>query len=178
MNGKTIDEIYASNQHIREKFIETLSGLSQSQVSALPEGEKWTIAQIAEHVSMVENGMARICSKLLSGAKAAGQLSDGTVKMSDVFTEKSSAASTVRLEAPEMVRPSHEKTIAESLAAMDENRDKLEELRPLFKEYDCNIQKFPHPFFGDLSASEWLLLVGGHEARHLKQITNLVEKIG
>lgn len=178
MSQQTIADIYASNESIREKFKGTIAGLTESQLSTLPDGEKWTVTQIVEHVSMVEHGMSRICSKLLSSAKADGDLSDGGVEMSVVFTEKSAAIGAVKLEAPEMVHPSHGKTIAESLAAMEETRDKLNELRPLFEEYDCNTRKFPHPFFGDLSAGEWLLLLGGHEARHLKQIRNLVEKIG
>ena len=178
MSDQTIAEIYDANDRIREKFIETLAGLTDAQVSALPEGEKWTIAQITEHVSMVENGMSRICSKLLQNAKAEGQTSNGTVKISDAFAEKSTEVATLKLEAPEIVQPSHGKTIAESLAAMDETRGNLKQLRPLFEEYDCNSHKFPHPFFGDLSAGEWLLLVGGHEARHLKQIKHLLEKVG
>lgn len=178
MSQQTIADIYASNESIREKFKGTLARLTESQLSTLPDGEKWTITEIVEHVAMVENGMSRICSKLLSGAKAEGQLSDGTVTMSNTFTEKSTAAGAVKLEAPEIVHPSHGRTLPESLAAMDETRDKLNELRPLFEEYDCNTHKFPHPFFGDMSAAEWLLLVGGHEARHLKQIRTLAEKIG
>ncbi len=177
MSQQTIAELFASNDRIREKFKGTLAELTESQLSTLPDGEKWTIAQIVEHVSIVENGITRICSKLLSSAKAEGQLSDGTVKMSNTFTEKSTAATDVKLEAPEMVHPSHGMTITQSLAAIDEAHDKLNELRPLFEEYDCNTGKFPHPYFGDMSAAEWLLLVGGHEARHLKQIKNLAEKI-
>ena len=177
MSQQTITEIYASNDRIREKFKGTLADLTESQLSTLPDGEKWTIAQIVEHVSIVENGITRICSKLLSSAKDNGHLSDGTVKMSNTFTEKSTAATDVKLEAPEMVHPSHGMTIAQSLAAIDEAHDKLNELRPLFEGYDCNTGKFPHPYFGDMSAAEWLLLVGGHEARHLKQIRLLAEKI-
>ena len=177
MSYQTIAEIYSSNDHIREKLRGTLANLTDEQGSSLPDGEKWTVAQVVEHVSMVENGMSRICSKLLSSAKADGQLSDGTVRISDGFVEKSAEVATMRLEAPEIVLPSHGKTIAESLAAMDDNRNKLNELRPLFEEYDCNTQKFPHPFFGDLSAGEWLLLLGGHAARHLKQIRILLEKV-
>jgi hypothetical protein len=33
---------------------------------------------------------------------------------------------------------------------------------------------FPHPFFGELSAIEWLCLIGGHEQRHLKQIKRVM----
>lgn len=178
MSSQTVEEIYAANDRIREMLIETLAELTDDQVSALPDGEKWTVAQVVEHVSIVESGMSRICSKLLSKAKAEDHRSDGTITISDEFTAKGREVAAVKLEAPEMVHPIQGKTISRSLAAMEENREALNELRPLFEKYDCTDRKFPHPFFGDLSAGEWLMLIGGHKARHLKQIRNLVGKIG
>jgi hypothetical protein len=62
---------------------------------------------------------------------------------------------------------------------MEENRRKLEELRPLFESANCaDDYKFPHPYMGELTATEWLALIGGHEARHLHQIKKLMRKIG
>jgi hypothetical protein len=43
--------------------------------------------------------------------------------------------------------------------------------------FDGDTHKFPHPYFGPLSAVEWLVLLGGHEARHLQQIKNIAGKI-
>ena len=178
MSNPTIADIYADNEKIRARLKTTLGSLTESQVSSLPDGEKWTIAQIVEHLSMVEEGMAKICSKLLTKAQADEKTSDGTVKISAGFVEKGAEVATVRLEAPDWVKPVGGKTVGESILKMDDNRRRLQEIRPLFENYDCNENKFPHPFFGDISAVEWLTLVGGHEARHLRQIKNLIEKIG
>jgi hypothetical protein len=60
---------------------------------------------------------------------------------------------------------------------MEDNRKKLEELRPMFEAWDSENFKFPHPHFGDMSAIEWLSLIGGHEERHLRQIERLLEQI-
>jgi hypothetical protein len=56
---------------------------------------------------------------------------------------------------------------------MEESRNRLNELRPLFESVECSDQKFPHPAFGELTAHEWLALVGGHEARHIAQIKRI-----
>lgn len=178
MSQHTIADIYTANDSIRERLIESFATLTDRQVSTLPDGEKWNVAQILEHVSMVESGMSRICSKLLSKAKAEDHRANGFITVSDGFTAKGEEVATVKLDAPEMVHPSNGKTISQTLAAMEENRETLNQLRPLFDEYDCNTRKFPHPYFGDLSAGEWLMLIGGHEARHLRQIRTLVDKIG
>jgi hypothetical protein len=36
---------------------------------------------------------------------------------------------------------------------------------------------FPHPYFGEMTAVEWLILAGGHEKRHTDQIRRLLDKM-
>lgn len=176
MINKTIADIYEANAKIREQLINSISGLTDEQATVLPEGEKWTIAHFVEHIAIVENGMAKISAKLLKQAQAVGTQSDGTAKLSENFAQKAAAARDMKLEAPEMVRPTGTQTITESLAKMEENRRILEDLRPLFESVECSDFTFPHPAFGELTAHEWLTLIGGHEARHLRQLENAIAK--
>jgi hypothetical protein len=57
---------------------------------------------------------------------------------------------------------------------MAETRQRLESIRPAFQAWDSTEFKFPHPFFGDMSAAEWLALIGWHESRHLEQIRRMI----
>lgn len=175
MNYKTIADVYEANDKIREKLKATVKNLSDEQANALPEGGKWTIAQIVEHLSMVEDGMTRISFKLLNEAKESGRKADGDLKISESFLQKLGGARGQKIEAPERVRPKSNLTIRESLEKMEENRKRLNELRPLFESIDCSDYKFPHPAFGELSAHEWLALLGGHEARHIEQIERILD---
>lgn len=177
MQFESIADIYCVNDKIRDKLVATLAPLTEEQTTSLPEGEKWTIAQIVEHISMVSGGIHRICAKLLSKAEAAGNLSDGTIDLS-VLAAKSADSLERKLEAPEFVHPTGEKSVANSLETLNEIRSGLLGLQPLFEKYDGNSARFPHPYFGDLSALEWLALAGGHESRHTRQIRNILTKIG
>jgi hypothetical protein len=177
MQLQTIAEIYEANDRIRTKLKETLSDISESQAAALPDGEKWSITQIAEHVSMVGNGMYRICSKLLSKAEQTGNLSDGRVDLNS-FSEKAQGIADVKLEAPDIVQPTGNRSIAESIESLDQTQEAFESLRQLFEKYDASEAKFPHPYLGDMSAVEWLAMYGGHEGRHLRQIKRILEQIG
>lgn len=174
MNYQNIAEIYAENDKIRERLKETVSGLTDEQSMSMPEGEKWTIAQIVEHLSMVEDGMTRVSAKLLKAAESAGKKSDGKVQFSEDFARKIGIMRKRKFEAPERVRPSGNQTIQESLAKMEENRRKLYELKPIFEQFECTDFKFPHPLMGELTATEWLTLIGEHEARHLEQIKRML----
>jgi len=177
MKYESIEQIYAGNNKIRGRLKELVSPLSEAQTSTLPEGEKWTVAQIVEHIAMVDGGAMRICAKLLQKAQAAGKTSDGKVVISDTYLQKGLEIATMKVEAPELVHPNAGQTIQESLGKLDENSEQLDQLRELFESVDGTELKFPHPFFGEISAQEWLALKGGHEMRHIRQIENVLAKI-
>lgn len=177
MKYQSIADIYAANDSIRDRLNELLAELPDEKANTLVDGEKWTVAQIVEHLSMVEEGMSKICAKLLSKAKSDNAMASGSINLSSNFFKKSAEIAAIKVEAPEFVRPSGGRTLPESITKMQENRQRLAEIRPLFETYDGDTRKFPHPFFGDISAVEWLVLLGGHEARHINQIKGILEKI-
>ena len=113
MKFETIADVYSANEKARENLNAVISGISEEEASALPEGEKWTIGQIVEHLSMVDFGISRICAKLLEGAKAAGKPSAGTINLSSDFREKLTAVGSVKVEAPERVQPTGTVSIAQ-----------------------------------------------------------------
>lgn len=177
MNYESIADIYSANNAIRERLISTATGITTGEAAALPDGEKWTLAELVEHVSLVNGAMCQICTKLLTKSQDEGNASNGKYEISDSFIEKAAASANKKLEAPDFVRPAGGKSIQASMAVIEGNNEKLQSLRPLFDAYDGNTHKFPHPFFGDLSAVEWLLLLGRHEGRHTAQIERILEKI-
>jgi len=177
MNSKTIDEVFERNAAAGEALKHMIDSLPAEKCSRLPDGEKWTIAGIVEHVALVEMNMIRICARLLSKAEAEDRQADGRIAISESFGLKAAEIAAIKLEAPEVVHPTGEKTIDESLAKFEENWQSLLELKSAFEKYDSNEHRYPHPFLGDLSAGEWLTLIGGHKLRHMKQIENLAERI-
>jgi hypothetical protein len=174
VNFPSIDYIFDENERIRSKLKDLLANISNEQASETREGEKWTIAQIVEHIAITNEGMSKVCGKLIKGSRDAGLLSSGSVFVSDDFIKSSVDALSVKVEAPERVQPAGDSSIAESLARMDANRILLNEIRPLLEEFDGNTEKFPHPFFGEMTAVEWLVMIGSHEARHTRQIERLL----
>lgn len=174
MKYENIKEIYAANDRIREKLKAAIGNLSDEQANKMTDDGKWSVADIVEHVAKVEVGMTQISAKLLSEAEKKGGKSDGKAMISEEFLQKAISAVNQKFEAPERVRPAGGKKIAESLKDLEESRRKLYDLKPLFEQVECSDFKFPHPAFGDLSAHEWLALVGGHEMRHLTQIERVL----
>lgn len=170
MNIEKIEDAYAANAYVKNKLIATVEKLSDEQALRSSDPAVWSAQHLVEHIAMVEEGILRICDKLLSKAEADGLTGDGACKLSDDFKLKTAKAADEKLSAPAFVHPTGSPTIAESLAKLNENDEKFIALKERFEQFDGTTHKFPHPLFGDISAQEWLVLRGGHAARHTRQI--------
>ena len=126
MKFDTIADIYSANRSVRERLTGALSTVKPDEANARPAGEKWSIQEIVEHLTMVEFGTARICTKLLNEAKNEGKLSNGRIELSAVFTETSATVATQSLEAPDRVYPTGKVTILESFERMAEKIEDIE----------------------------------------------------
>lgn len=177
MKYESIADIYSANEKIREGFFAMLNTISPDEATMRPDGEKWSIAEIVEHVSLVENGISRICSKLVADSQTNALPPGETPMMSDAVLEKLGANANTKLEAPERVQPTGNVSIPESLEFIKRTHTFIHNLRPGCEQFDLGANKFPHPYFGDLTATEWLILIGGHESRHSRQIMRILETI-
>ena len=128
MEFQSIDEIYAANARIREKLRATVAQLPDEVANARPEGEKWSVAEIVEHIAKVNHGALRICGRLLQ--KAAEVEGTVAVKISDNFNRKVGEIGDMKLEAPEIVRPGGAQTIRDSLQNLSELEAKYAEMKP------------------------------------------------
>lgn len=177
MRFESISDIYAANQKTRERLLAVLADVSDAEADKTTDDEPWSVNYITEHVAIVNNGMAGICSKLIEKAKANGAASEGSLAIGDKFYEYIGMMATRKAEAPERVRPIGGIPIGESKERLDSAATIFEGLRDEFETLDLSEDKFPHPYFGELTAVEWFALSGLHERRHTDQIERLLAQI-
>lgn len=177
MRYDSIADIYSANEKFRNELTTVLADVSPEEAAATPSGEKWSIQQIAEHVSMVDEGISRICAKLLAASKAAGKGSAGGFALSEKFKDGAARIADMKLEAPDRVQPSGTVPIEESIDKLQASSITFDALRSDFEAFDSSEPTFPHPYLGDMTAGEWLVLAGHHQNRHMKQIEALLGRI-
>lgn len=177
MRFESISEIYAANQKTRERLLAVLCDVSDVEADKTTDDEPWSVSYITEHVAIVNNGMAGICSKLIEKARANGAASDGSLAIGDKFYEYIGMMATRKAEAPERVKPTGGVSVAESKERLDSAAAIFAGLREDFEALDLSEGKFPHPYFGDLTAVEWFAISGLHERRHTEQIVRLLAAI-
>jgi hypothetical protein len=175
MNYNSVAEIYEDIDGKRASLLRGVEGLSDEQQVFRASPGRWSVAEIVEHLSMVEASVARLLVSLLGKAEAAGHAREAGAAFAPVsiagFVEQSRAQ---KYNAPESARPTGV-PLAESVARLRETRAGLHNLRPRFESVDCAAVRFPHPAFGPLDLYQWLAFLGAHDARHLAQINALKE---
>jgi uncharacterized damage-inducible protein DinB len=170
-------EIYDEIDRTRARLFESVAALTAGQQSFRPAPDRWSVAQLCDHLSIVEGNVLKLLTKVLAKAEESGAPrppSDAVFApvSIDEFVERTRD---LKLEAPETVRPADARPAAESLAALRDSRVALHALRPRLERLDAHALRFPHPAWGPLNLYQWLLFLGAHEARHLAQIEALKE---
>lgn len=179
MEYNSVSEIYDALGATRQRLLAGVEGLTEEQAAFRPAPDRWTIAELVEHVGAVERGSLRLFQKMLAKAEESGLLRDESAPFAPVTIAAHVERSLVeKYQAPESVKPGGAATLAESLASLAETRDTLVSLRPRFERYDCTSLRFPHPAFGPLDLYQWLAFVGAHELRHLAQIKSVKAEPG
>lgn len=169
-----VEEIYQTIDKTRAKLIETVSVVSDEKGKARGNGEGWSVAEIVEHLGIVEDGITRIINKMLENAEKDGKKSDGTFNPPLSLVKYAETANGQKYQAPERIHPQGFQSLEKSLAKLSENRTVLRTLQTRIESVDSTEPKFPHPSFGNLNLYEWLAFIGLHEFRHLQQIKRIL----
>jgi DinB superfamily len=173
----TIADIMAANERAQAQFMTAVSNLSESQANFRPDENQWTIAEIVEHVSIVNDGFLRLTHKLLKEAESTPRPPRDDLNLGHTSLDENGQQQGP-FQAPERVRPRGDARIEDSLAKMRVSLDGLAEIRLRLEAVDLSEQMFPHPFLGPINAYQWMVLLGEHEDRHRDQIDRLKAAAG
>lgn len=167
----SVAEILETIDETRTRVGKRVEGLTPEQEKFRPSPDAWSIAEIVEHLSIIEAQLSKLFAMMVRKAEAAGatQAAGSSFRPVDLnhFIERSMKE---KYTAPETVRPRGNVSIADSLDRMRRSRAELHELRPKLEAMDLSGLTYPHPAFGPLDLYQWLAFVGVHEDRHLRQI--------
>ncbi|HEX8845344.1 MAG TPA: DinB family protein [Pyrinomonadaceae bacterium] len=174
MRYTSVAEIFEVIDGTRQRVFDRVEGLTPDELRARPNETAWSVAEIVEHLSIIEDRLLRMMTMMLTKAEGAGgaaRPSNGPVEIKpftlDHYIEK---ARNEKYSAPEALRPSGSRELADSLWSMRRSREELKSLRPRIEATDLSVVSYPHPAFGPLNFYEWLAFIGLHEERHLHQI--------
>jgi hypothetical protein len=167
--------------YVEEKRKELLASFADARTDRLqrhPAPDRWSVAEIVEHLRLVESGVARLVSKRAAQSKAAGAEEEKcSESVMSSFDRHRSALSAAAVQAPATVRPRGDVDMAEALTGLESSRQALREAAASASNVALGQIRHPHPILGDLDLYQWLIFVGDHEDHHTRQIKRTLQSI-
>jgi uncharacterized damage-inducible protein DinB len=152
----------------RDNFLKSIAGLSQKQWAFKPAPDRWSVAEVAEHIAVSESAIFGLVQKLMA-SPAAPEKRD-LVKGKDQMILERVPDRSHKAQAPEFLRPTGRwATEAELAKAFEDSRAATMEYIRTTND-DLRDHFFDHPVFGTMDGYQWLLLISSHSARHTAQI--------
>ncbi|MEZ5426938.1 MAG: DinB family protein [Pyrinomonadaceae bacterium] len=155
----------------RTEFLNEISELSEAQLNFKTAPDRWSAAEVAEHIILAENLIyGLITDKILKNPAPEGK---DNFRVKDRAIWLAITNRSTKFTAPEVIQPKNRwKTKAEILSNFKETRGKTvsfikstsEDLRNHFGE---------NPGLGVIDGYQWFLFMNAHTARHLAQIAEI-----
>ena len=157
---------------VHEKLSTAIRSTDPSLLSKRPGENEWSIAEVVQHLCLVEERVLAELKKKLDGEPARVGFLKRLIPMWIVSSRL------VRVQAPKLVTPNDPPPMDELLNTYNDAR---EQMKRLCAEYGRNrLRKvcLKHPVLGDIDGVAAVSMVGFHEQRHYKQIREILKKLG
>ena len=162
-------------QQTREAFLKSIDGLSEAQWTFRVAPDRWTIAEVAEHIAISESTIRGLVTDQILKAPAVPPNPNAipAEKLLAMLLDRTS-----KFQAPEMLKPTNRWPTREALtkdfiAAREQTTAYVKTTTD-----DLRGHAGPHPAFKMLDGYQWLLLLSGHAARHTAQIEEVKTAAG
>jgi len=154
----------------KQGVLTATAGLSSAQWNFKPAPDKWSVAEVVEHIAAAEDFlMSMVTSQVM---KAPPRPAADDVKAIDDMVVAKIPDRTQKAQAPEPLRPTNRFGSPEgSLKHFTEARAQTEVF--LKTHSDLRDHAADSPLGKKLDGYEWVLFIAGHSERHTKQINEV-----
>lgn len=156
----------------RERLRAAVERVPASDRQLRPAPQRWSVAEVLEHLSLVEGRVAALFGLLLADAP---RFEDAAGLVATDLDRTGLRDRDRRITAPDSIQPSGTVSAAEAMAALEQSRKQLLALLDTVEAERVDLSKVsrPHPVLGPLDGYQWIQAVGGHEERHTMQIVEI-----
>jgi hypothetical protein len=149
----------------RKGVEEAVKGLTDAQLKFKPAPDRWSIAEVVEHLAVIEDVLRGILGKL---PQAPAPAADRNTKEVDAMILAKVPDRSTKLQAPEAAQPTGRWTPAATLEHFIASRAQTTAL--LNDTPGLRAHVIVHPYFGPLDGYQWIIAAAAHTERHTKQI--------
>ncbi len=155
----------------RKEVLNTINSLTDEELNLEVEKDRWTIAQVAQHLVLMEDTVTTLLKKEIDDSE-----SRPAERLKPI---ERTVDRTYKVEAPAHLEPEAGFYSKEELVQrLDQSRLALQDLLSQIDELSLLTEKSAkHPVFGRMNLAQWVEFIGVHELRHHDQMKELKVKI-
>jgi len=162
----------------RRELLKSFEGVDGELLCRRGTPDGWSVAEILEHLHMVEAGVARLIAKRAGQAREAGLREEtSTSSVMPSFDQHAEFLNRTVLKSPPTVHPRANIDINEALEGLESSREALRAAVVTADGLALGDIKHTHAVLGELDLYQWLIFLGQHENRHRKQIERTLKSI-
>lgn len=163
------DRALAYLESTKKGVVEATKGLSDGQWNFKPGPDRWSVAEVMEHLAAAEDLLRGMTQENVMKTPAISPRDAAELKKIDDSVIAMVPDRTHKVEAPEPLRPTNRfGSPAEAEKHFLESRATTEEY--LRNTPDLRAHAVDSPMGMKLDGVEWILLIAGHSERHTKQM--------
>ncbi|MBX9782475.1 MAG: DinB family protein [Chitinophagaceae bacterium] len=158
-------------QNSREKLLAELDGLTATQLNFKPAPDKWSIAEVVEHIGLAEMGIGQIVQQTLKAPVDSAKRKE--IKVTDEQIRLVLTNRTGKVKSPEIIKPTDRfPEIKQAISFFTTARNKNIEFIKSTQE-DLRNRYWQHPATGVIDLYQTILLISAHCERHTAQIKEI-----
>jgi len=166
-------EVVGALRDAQQEMLALLDGVSPERAVRRPHDHAWSIAQVVEHLAIVEDGTGRLIGTLLKQVKDTRD-SDTTPIAPTLAPWRVMDAAACPIAAPPMVTPGDTASLAEAAARQGASRARLIAALIDASGRALGAVSHPHPVLGALDGYQWALFLAQHQRRHFAQLRTIL----
>ncbi|HEX4346848.1 MAG TPA: DinB family protein [Vicinamibacterales bacterium] len=151
-----------------------VDGVTPSLRDEAPPKGGWSVANVLEHLAIVEKRVAMRIAASIGEARNAGLGPDtGTAPILPTVNVKALFDRERKITASEAVQPTGALNAAQAWEALEESTNIVHGTLLDADGLDIGMLAMPHPVLGSASLHAWFAFIGAHEGRHAHQISEV-----
>jgi uncharacterized damage-inducible protein DinB len=162
----------------RAGLLTSIGQVPEARRDQRPTAQHWSVSEILEHLAHVERGITTLLATR-GREPPAEPVSPAILDEARLTPERAARIRdrSVRIEAPERIRPAGRIGSAEALEALTAARAALVAAYLAADPAALDGLTQRHPVVGLLTLRGWVMFVGHHEARHAAQVAELADAL-
>ena len=138
-----------------------------------PAADRWSAAEVLEHLTLVERIFGRRIVKALDAARSGlSPEAHPRAPLPDAVEQRMIDRVNKR-QAPDPAQPTGTVDVANGWAALESNHSALRAALSGCDGLALSQVTLDHPFFGTMNVYQWIELIAAHEGRHTEQIKEI-----